>query len=61
MNRPVTPWTIGKTYRDMLPDQTIAERLDEIERALKFDPAPWYREELKREYLALTTDPEEAK
>lgn len=42
-----------------MPDTTIAQRLDEIERALKFDPEPWYREELKREYLALTTDPEE--
>lgn len=40
-------------------DQTIAERLDEIERVLKFDPHVPYRRELIREYLAYTTDPEE--
>lgn len=34
------------------------ERLDEIERALRFDPDPEYRRELRREYLALT-DPKE--
>ena len=42
-----------------LRDQTIAERLDEIERVLKFDPHVPYRRELIREYLAYTTDPEE--
>lgn len=40
-------------------DQTIAERLDEIEKALKFDPNVPYRRQMIREYLALTTDPEE--
>lgn len=40
-------------------DWTIAERLDQIEFMLKFVPLPWYREELTREFLALTTDPEE--
>lgn len=58
MNHRVDPVTAEpRTQADL----TIAERLDQIERALKFDPARWYREELKREYLALTTDPEEAK
>lgn len=42
-----------------IPDQTIAERLDEIEKALKFDPHVPYRRELIREYLRLTTDPRE--
>ena len=32
----------------------IDERLDEIERALKFDPDPEYRRQLIREYLALS-------
>lgn len=44
---------------DYARDQTIAERIDQIEFMLKFVPEPWYREELEREYLALTTDPEE--
>lgn len=35
-------------------DQTIAERLDEIERVLKFDPDREYRRELIREYLRLS-------
>ena len=42
-----------------LRDQTIAERLDEIERVLKYDPNVPYRRLLIREYLCLTTDPEE--
>lgn len=42
-------------------DDTISRRLDEIERALKFDPDASYRRELIREYLAYTTDPEEPK
>ncbi len=40
-------------------EQTISERLDHIEHMLKFIPLPWYRQELIREYLDLTTDPEE--
>ena len=40
-------------------DQTIAERLEWIERVLKYDPNMPYRRQLIREYLALTTDPEE--
>lgn len=35
-------------------DQTIAERLEQIEMVLKFVPEPWYRQELIREYLNLT-------
>lgn len=34
--------------------EAVQRRLDEIERALKFDPDPSYRRELIREYLALT-------
>lgn len=45
----------------VLRDWTIAERLDEIERVLKFDPDVPYRRSLIREYLALTTDPNEAR
>lgn len=37
-----------------IPDQTIAERLDEIEKALKFDTDREYRRELIREYLRLS-------
>ena len=40
-------------------EQTIAERLAEIERVLKCDPHVPYRREMVREYVALTTDPEE--
>jgi hypothetical protein len=40
-------------------DVSIADRLDQIEKALKFDPDPAYRRELIREYLDLTTDPDE--
>lgn len=40
-------------------DSTIAERLGFIEQALKGDPYHPYRQEMVREYLALTTDPEE--
>lgn len=36
------------------------ERLDEIERALKFDPDPEYRRSLVREYLDLTNRKEPA-
>ena len=46
-------------HDDRVPrEQTIAERLDDIEHMLKFIPLPWYRQELIREYLDLTTDPE---
>lgn len=48
----------AETVRGM-PDTTISQRLDEIERALKFDPDASYRRQLIREYLDLTTDPEE--
>lgn len=42
-----------------LDGRQLLARLDEIERALKFDPKPEYRRELVREYLALT-DPEKS-
>jgi hypothetical protein len=32
----------------------VQRRLDEIERALKFDPNPEYRRQLVREFLDLT-------
>lgn len=35
-------------------------RLDEIERALKFDPDPSYRRQLIREYLQLTEPKKDA-
>lgn len=41
-------------------DLTIAERIEQIEQALKRDPYVPYRRELELEYYALTTDPEEA-
>lgn len=40
-------------------DLPISDRLDQIELMLKFVPLPWYRQQLIREYLELTTDPEE--
>lgn len=42
-----------------IPDQTIAERLDDIERVLKCSADRKYWWQMAREYLALTTDPEE--
>ena len=41
------------------PDQSIAERIAQLEAVLKFDPDKAYREEAMREYLALVTDPKE--
>lgn len=58
MNHRVDPVTAEpRTQADL----TIAERLEQIERALKFDPNVPYRRQLIREYLDLTTDPNEAK
>lgn len=37
----------------------VEARLDEIENALKFDPYHPYRQELVREYLALTNPKKE--
>lgn len=42
-------------------DQSIAERIVQLEAVLKFDPDPEYRKEAMREYLELVTDPDEAK
>lgn len=42
-----------------LGDALAACRLDQIERALKFDPDPAYRRQLVREYLDLTDNQKE--
>lgn len=42
------------TPEDRDPSMEANKRLDEIERALKFDPDPEYRRQLIREYLQLT-------
>ena len=54
MPRATKAWREIATPEDRDPSMEANKRLDEIERALKFDPHPDYRRQLVREYLALT-------
>lgn len=58
MNRHLGPYHCAQPAQ-MPPPMEKRERLDEIERVLKFDPCHPYRRQMVREYLRLTDNDNE--